>query len=79
MTRVGFVVMHTTQPPVPPVHDEITSREAVEILGFTNLSTISRYVGYGKLTPSRRLSTGQLMFWRADVQRLADEQTGHTS
>ena len=62
-----------TQLASPPT-DEITSREAIGILGFTNLSTISKYVGYGKLTPSRRLSTGQYLFWRRDIQRLADEQ-----
>jgi len=60
----------------PPPTDEITSREALEILGFTDPSTISRYVGYGKLTPSRKLpgKNGPFLFWRADVQRLAAEQ-----
>lgn len=64
--------MHSTAAPAQPPTDEITSREAMEILGLTSLSTISKYVGYGKLTPSRRLSTGQFLFWRHDVQRLAD-------
>ena len=40
---------------VRPPTDEITTREALEILGLTDPSTISRYVGYGKLKPSRKL------------------------
>lgn len=63
--------------PAPPT-DEITSRQALDILGFTTPSTISRYVRAGVLTPSRRLDSptgrGAFMFWRHDVQRLADEQ-----
>lgn len=60
--------MHT-----PPT-DEITSKEALAILGFVQPSTISRYVKIGKLTPSRKLPgpTGAFLFWRADVQRIAD-------
>lgn len=62
--------MHT-----PPT-DEITSREALAILGYTDASTIARYVQIGKLTPSRKLpgKTGAYLFWRRDVQRLATEQ-----
>lgn len=59
----------------PPPTDEIVTREALEILGFTDPSTISRYVALGKLTPSRKLPgrNGAFLFWRADVQRLAAE------
>ena len=60
--------------PTPPT-DEIVTREALEILGFTDPSTISRYVALGKLQPSRKLPgrSGAFLFWRADVERLAAE------
>lgn len=62
--------------PHPPPTDEIATREALVVLGYTNPSTIVRYVQSGKLTPSRKLPgrNGAYLFWRADVQRLADEQ-----
>jgi hypothetical protein len=57
---------------MPPT-DEITTREALEILKLKEPSTISRYVAAGKLVPSRKLprKTGAYLFWRADVERLA--------
>jgi hypothetical protein len=60
----------------PPPTDEIPTRDALDILGYTNPSTITRYVQSGKLTPSRKLpgKNGAYLFWRADVQRLADQQ-----
>lgn len=62
--------MHT-----PPT-DEITSKEALDILGYSDPSTISRYVQIGKLTPSRKLPgrTGAYLFWRAEVQALANDK-----
>ena len=56
--------------------DVVTTREALEILGLTDPSTISRYVGYGKLTPARRMAgkSGAYLFWRADIERLAAER-----
>jgi hypothetical protein len=61
--------------PNPPT-DEITSAEALAILGYRNRTTITKYVAIGKLTPSRRLpgKTGAFLFWRRDVERLRDEQ-----
>lgn len=61
---------------MPPPTDEITTREALEILGYTEPSTISRYVAIGKLQPSRKLPglTGAYLFWRRDIERLATEQ-----
>lgn len=52
--------------------DEITSREALELLGLAHPSTISRYVALGKLTPSRKLPgrTGAYLFRRSDVEAL---------
>lgn len=52
--------------------DEITSREALELLGLSHPSTISRYVALGKLTPSRKLPgrTGAYLFRRSDVEAL---------
>lgn len=60
----------------PPPTDEITAREALKILGYTNPSTIVRYVQGGKLAPSRKLpgKNGAYLFWRSDVQRLAGDQ-----
>ena len=54
--------------------DEITTREALEILGLKNPSSISRLVKSNDLTPSRRLPVGRhdmFMFWRHDVVNLA--------
>lgn len=62
---------------LPPPTDEITTRQALELLGLTEPSTISRYVVAGKLTPSRKLPgrTGAFMFWRHDVLRLRASRT----
>jgi hypothetical protein len=56
--------------------DLIGSREACDILGFTDTSTISRYVALRKLRPIRRMpgATGAFIFNRADVERLRDER-----
>lgn len=61
---------------MPPT-DEITTREALAILGLREPSTISRYVKEGKLRESRKLPgrTGAYMFWRADIERLRDERS----
>lgn len=61
--------------PNPPT-DEITTQEALAILGLTEPSTISRYVRAGKLTPARKLpwKTGAFLFLRADVEALAAER-----
>ena len=61
--------------PNPPT-DEITTQEALAILGLKQPSNVSRYVAAGKLTPSRRLPgrTGAMLFWRADVLRFAAER-----
>ena len=60
--------------PEPP--DEVTTRQAMEILGLTNPSTVARYVLEHKLTPSRKLPgrTGAYLFWRADIEHLAAER-----
>ncbi len=63
---------------LPPPTDEITTRQALELLGLTEPSTISRYVSAGKLTPSRKLPgrTGAYMFWRHDILRLRAARDG---
>jgi hypothetical protein len=63
--------MHTTQPP-----DEVTTKEALAILGLSNPSTISRYVDAGALTPSRKLPgrTGPFLFLRHDIEALAEQR-----
>lgn len=69
--------VHVTRPPT----DEIVTRQAMQILGIRQASTISRYVRDGKLTPSRRLpgTTGAFLFWRADVERLAAQRDRQAS
>lgn len=49
--------------------------EAVELLGFKDRSTVVRMVLEHRLIPSRKLpgATGAYLFWRHDIQRLADE------
>lgn len=61
--------------PNPPT-DEITTREALDLLGLNNPSTVIRMVHDGVLTPSRKLPgrTGSYLFWRSDVDRLVDER-----
>lgn len=56
--------------------DEITARQAADLLGLKAVSSISRYVKAGTLTPSRQLpgDTGAFLFWRADIIRLAEKQ-----
>lgn len=62
-----------------PPPDEITAREAAELLGVT-VSTISRWAtpAQPRLTPSRKLpgQTGAYLFRRRDVERLAKELEG---
>jgi len=58
------------------VHAEIPTAEAMAMLDISDPSQISRWVRDGKLTPSRRLGGGRnaaMLFWRADIERLADE------
>ena len=52
----------------PP--DEVTTSEALGILGLKSPSTISRAVTEGRLRPSRKLpgATGPYLFNRADVE-----------
>lgn len=61
--------MHT-----PP--SEITSREAAELLGVAEISTVMRYVRLGKLVPARKLPgrTGAYLFRRRDVEKLAQHR-----
>jgi hypothetical protein len=55
--------------------DEVTTREALEILNLSQPSTIAKYVKLGKLAPSRKLpgKTGAYLFHRADVEALVGE------
>ena len=56
-----------------PQDDLIGSREACQILGITNRSTLSRWVALGKIAPAKRLGdgAGAFLFKRADVEALA--------
>lgn len=55
---------------------EITTRQALEILGYSNPSTVVRWVHEGKLTPSRKLpgQSGAYLFWRRDIERIKAER-----
>lgn len=54
-------------------NNEITTREALDILGFAHPSSITRLVAERKLKPSRKLpgATGAYLFRRLDIERLA--------
>lgn len=60
---------------MPPT-DEITTAEAMAVLGFTAPSTVNRLVREHKLTPSRKLpgKTGAYLFRRSDVEAIRDER-----
>mgnify|MGYP002136998112 CR=1 FL=1 len=53
--------------------DEITTREALSILGLADPSSVTRLVAESKLTPSRKLpgKTGAYLFLRSDIEALA--------
>lgn len=53
--------------------DEVTTREALEILGLAHQSSVTRMVAEGKLRPSRRLALG-FLFLRSDIEALRDER-----
>lgn len=55
------------------VPDEVTTKEALKILGFAHPSSVTRMVAEGKLTPSRRLSLGYL-FLRSDIEAIRDQR-----
>ncbi len=61
---------------MPNLPAEVTTREAMELMGFTDPSTVVRYVREHKLTPSRKLPgrTGAYLFWRADIEAIATER-----
>ena len=58
--------------------DEITTREALSILGLSDPSSVSRFVAERKLQPSRKLPgiTGPYLFLRSDVEALAASRAG---
>jgi hypothetical protein len=61
---------------VPKPTDEITTREALGILGLAHASSVTRLVAEGKLTPSRKLpgANGAYLFHRRDIVRLAEQR-----
>jgi len=60
--------------PTVGADEEITTRQALEVLGLANPSTVVRYVYEGKLAPSRKLpgQSGAYLFHRSDVEALRD-------
>jgi hypothetical protein len=64
-----------------PHPDEVTTREALAILGFGHPSTIARYVTEGKLLPIRKFPgrTGGYLFSRSAVEALRDAQEAEAS
>ena len=61
--------------PQPPT-DEVTTQEALDILGYKSPSSVTRWVAEGKPRASRKLpgKSGAFLFWRHDVERLRDQQ-----
>ena len=53
--------------------EDLTTREALEVLGLKDPSSITRLVAEHKLIPSRKLpgKTGAYLFRRADIEALA--------
>lgn len=61
---------------MPTTSDSIvTTREALSILDRSDPSTISRYVGLGRIAPVAKApgKRGAFFFNRSDVERLRDE------
>ena len=58
---------------MPTEPDEVSTREALDILGLAHPSSITRFVAEGKLTPTRRIGLVYL-FDRGDVETLRDER-----
>ena len=60
----------------PMNDDEITTREALDILGLAHPSSITHLVAEHKLKPSRRMpgKRGAYLFRRAHIERLRDER-----
>jgi excisionase family DNA binding protein len=56
-----------------PMPDLITTREASDLLGVV-VSTVTRMVERGDLTPVQKLASGQLLFDRETVQALAEKR-----
>jgi len=56
--------------------DEITTREALAILGLANPSTVTRMVAEHKLVATRKLPglTGAFLFRRSDIEQLAADR-----
>lgn len=56
--------------------EEITTQDAIAILGVSAPSTLTRWVAAGRLIPSRKLPgrTGPFLFWRHDIERIAAER-----
>ena len=63
---------------MPQAPDLITTREAMEILGYANPSSIARMVYENKLTPALQMGGkgGSYVFHRSDVLKIAAERAG---
>lgn len=61
---------------MPNIPDEVTTRQALDILGYNHPSTVIRYVREGVLTPTRKLpgASGTYLFDRKDIEQLRDRQ-----
>jgi hypothetical protein len=58
---------------MPHPTDLVSTREAMEILGYRNPSSVARMVYEGKLTPAHQMGGkgGSYVFNRADVEAIA--------
>lgn len=67
--------------PMPQPPDEVTTRQALDILGLKDPSTVIRFVREHKLAPSRKLpgASGAYLFWRSDIEALRDERAARAA
>lgn len=61
-------------PDMPTPTDLVSTREAMELLGYRNPSSVARMVYEGKLTPAHQRSGrgGSYVFHRADVEAIVN-------
>lgn len=67
-------MLHSTA--MPQQSDLVSTREAMEILGYRNPSSVARMVYEGKLQPAHQMGGkgGSYVFHRADIDRLVEER-----
>lgn len=72
-------MLHSTA--MPQQSDLVSTREAMEILGYRNPSSVARMVYEGKLTPAHQMGGkgGSYVFLRADVEAIASARVAEAA